>query len=69
VTQEDDLDKEKEDLPQGGAAMQRRRSFLEQRGLPLDEELVDDVTPGEEDEDRPEGEEEQEEDRTPEKGR
>jgi hypothetical protein len=69
VTHEDDRDKEKEDLPPGGAAMQRRRAFLEQRGLPLDEELEVEATSEEESEDPPEGEEEPEEDRTPEKGR
>jgi hypothetical protein len=69
VTHDDGRDKEKEDLPPGGAAMQRRRAFLEQRGLPLDEELEDEATREEEDEDPPEGEEESKEDRTPEKGR
>lgn len=71
MTHGDDRDKEKEDLPPGGAAMQRRRAFLEQRGLPLDEEPEDEAAPEEdEEEDQAEGEEEPEEDRTPdEKGR
>ena len=71
MTHRADRDKEKEDLPPGGAAMQRRRAFLEERGLPLDEEPEDEAAPEEhEEEDLAEGEEEPEEDRTPdEKGR
>ena len=34
MTHRDDRDKEKEDLPPGGAAMQRRRAFLERAGAP-----------------------------------
>ena len=53
MTHEDDRDKEKEDLPPGGEAMQRRRAFLEERGLPLDEESEDEPTSEEEDEKHP----------------
>jgi|KBSSwiStaDraftv2_1062776.scaffolds.fasta_scaffold1343970_2 hypothetical protein len=46
--------------------MQRRRAFLEERGLPLDEEPEDEAASEEhEEEDQAEGDEEPEEDRTP----
>jgi hypothetical protein len=48
VTDGGDRDKEKEDLPPGGEAMQRRRAFLQKRGLPLDEEPEDEPTSEEE---------------------
>ena len=46
--------------------MQRRRAFLEERGLPLDEEPEDEAASEEhEEEDQAEGDEQPEEDRTP----
>lgn len=45
MTRPEDEQEDEESLPPGGKAMQRRRQFLEQRGLRTEEESADE--PGE----------------------
>jgi len=53
VTDKDERDG-KEGPPPGGDAMQRRRAFLEKRGLPLDEEVEEtEDEPTEDEDDQP----------------